>query len=244
MKSYRYLLFLLFIAAANTGCKKPGCTGNAGSVSRQERLLPAFSKLKLQDNIDLVLIQSDESKIEILGPQNIIANVQTVVQNEELIISNRTDCRWLRDANEKITARLFLKNITNLEYEGSGNVRNTDTLRLGSLWINSEIGAGNVELTVDISNLGVIILKENASMIMHGITRHVTTYTNARGILNLSDLKAENMYMIYSGLADTHIQVSGELEAIIRYRGDVYCKGNPVLKNTEYYSSGRLILQP
>lgn len=244
MKSYRYLLLLLFIAAANTGCKKPGCTGNAGSVSLQERLLPVFSKLKLQDNIDLVLIQSDESKIEILGPQNIIANVQTVVQNEELIISNSTDCRWLRNADEKITAKLFFKDISNIEYEGSGNISNTDTLKQEYLWINSEIGAGNVELTVDISNLGVIILKENASMTMHGITRNVSTYTNARGILNLSDLRTENMYMIYSGLADTHIQVSGELEAIIRYRGDVYCKGNPVLKNAEYYSSGRLILQP
>ncbi|MET0462532.1 MAG: DUF2807 domain-containing protein [Chitinophagaceae bacterium] len=244
MKYQTCLLFILIAVLISNGCKKPGCIGSAGSIITQERLLPSFNKLRLQDNIDLVLIKSDIEKVEISGPQNIIANVQTSVKEDELTVSNQTDCRWLRDPDEKITARLFLKNISNFEYEGSGNVSNADTLKLESLWINSETGAGNLELTIDMPSIGAIILKENASIKIHGKAENCATYTNARGLLDLSDLQTKKMYMIYSGLADTHIKVSEELDATIRYRGNVYCKGNPVVKRSDYFSSGRLILQP
>ncbi|MCG2614925.1 DUF2807 domain-containing protein [Terrimonas sp. NA20] len=244
MKPYLFFFFTLMIAIVTAGCTKPGCTGNAGPAAVQERDFPAFSTVRLQDNIDLVLIQSDDEKIEISGPQNIIANVQTVVANEELVISNQTGCRWLRDADEKVKVRLFVKDIALLKYEGSGNVSNMDTLKFKAFRINSETGAGNVELTVDMPYLAVIILKENASMIMHGKAGHVETYTNARGLLNLSDLKTKTMYMIYSGLADTHIQVADELDATIRYKGNVYCKGYPIIKRSDYFSSGQLFIQP
>jgi hypothetical protein len=244
MKHYSFFFFVLLIAVSTTRCKKPGCTGSAGVSTTQARQLSSFNKVRLQDNINLVLIQSDNDKIEITGPEGITANVQTIIENDELIISNETTCRWLRDTDEKVTARLYAKNISQLLYEGSGNVSNTDTLKFNDLRINSEIGAGIVELTVDMQRLAVIILKENASMIMHGKAGHVETYTNARGILNLSDLQTSTMYMIYSGLADTHIQVTDELDATIRYRGNVYCKGNPVVKRSDYFSSGQLFVQP
>lgn len=226
------------------GCKKPGCIGNAGPVTTQERPLQSFSKIELSDNIDLVLIQDNTEKLEITGPLNILPNIQAIVTDGLLTISNQTDCRWLRNPEEKIKVRLHFKDIFHFEYKGSGNVTNEDTLRVSSLWINSEIGAGIIDLKVNIGDLGVILLKENATMIVRGYTEHCSTFTNPRGILDLSSLQAQKMYMIYSGLADTHIQVSEELDATIRYKGNVYLKGNPNIIRQDYFSSGRLIKIP
>lgn len=240
----RILFLIILIVHLAYGCQKPGCIESAGALTTQERILPPFSKIELDDNIDLVLVQGDSEKMEITAPKNILPNIQANITNDVLSITNQTECRWLRNPDEKIKIRLYFKNISNFEYKGSGNVTNEDTLRLGSFWINSETGAGVIELKVNIGDLGVILLKENATMILHGYSEHCSTFTNPRGILNLSDLKAKKMYIIYAGLADTHIQVSDELDATIRYKGNVYCKGYPTITRQDYFSSGRLIMLP
>jgi len=238
------ILFICLIISILTGCKKPGCIGNAGPVTTQERPLQPFTKIELSDNIDLVLIQDNTERLEITAPQNILPNIQAIVTDGLLTISNQADCRWLRNPNERIKIRLHFKDISNFEYKGSGDVTNEDTLRMASFWVNSETGAGIIDLKVNIADLGATLLKESATMIIHGYAEHCSTYTNARGILDLSDLQAKKMYIIYSGLADTYIQVSEELDATIRYKGNVYCKGNPTIIRQDYFSSGRLIKIP
>lgn len=241
MKRIVLLLIHLAIAVSYYGCKKPGCLGSAGPRASQERVVADFTEVTLQDNIDLLLIQGDTEKIEISAAENILPNIQTVIINGVLTISNSADCRWMRSPDEKIEVRLHFKDLSLITYEGSGNITNMDTLRLTSLRINSETGAGNIELTVDNQSTGAIILKENAGMTLHGRTGYCETYCNARGLLNLEDLAVEKMYMIYSGLADTHVQVSEELDATIRYKGNVYYRGDPAITRSDYFSSGRLI---
>lgn len=245
MKTNIAFLFLLpVLTVILYSCQKPGCTGNAGPLTTQLRPLSSFSNVELRDNINVVLVQGDEEKIEITGPRNVIANVTTEVVNNTLTIANKTECRWLRDPDEKITARLYLKTLEGFEYNGSGNVTNEDTLRGRSMGFNSDDGAGIIDLNVNVDDITVRIFKENASMIFHGYAGRCATYNNARGILDLSELQTKSMYIIYSGLADTRVNVSEEIEAYVRYKGNVYCKGNPVIIRQEYFSSGRLIFTP
>lgn len=232
------------ITLVYSGCQKPGCIGNAGPIISQERPLMAFTRLTLEDNINYELVQNDTEKIKIDGPQNIIPNIQTEISEQTLIISNKTDCRWLRDASEKITVRVFFKNLTQINYEGSGDVTNLDTLKLNSLEISSEKGAGNVNLTLKTENLNVSNLKENAGFILRGLAKYCGIYSNARGQLSINDLSINNLTLIYSGLSDIYIQVTDALDATIRYKGNVYFKGNPAITRSDYFSSGRLIKIP
>lgn len=226
------------------GCKKPGCTGKAGNIITSERSLNAFSKIALEDNIDVVLVQSDTEKLEITGPANILPNIQAIISGDELTISNDTECRWLRDASEKIKAKLYFKELSYIDYRGSGNVTNEDTLHLNTLGISSETGAGIIELTINNNLVVPTIVKENASIILHGFSYSCSSYINARGVLNLSDLSVNDMEIVYSGLADTYMQVSGKLDATIRYKGNIHYKGNPDIIKADYFSSGRLIPWP
>lgn len=244
----KILTFILLILAASAvflpGCQKPGCTGNAGQVIVQERIITSFSNIQLRDNIDLVLVQGDTEKIEVTGPENILPNVQTILYGDSLVISNTTECRWLRSTDERIKVKVFFKTLDAFYYNGSGNVTNEDTLRLNTVRFISETGAGIIDLNVNLQYLNAVILKENASMIFHGQAATCDTYINARGILKLDELQTKRMYLIYSGLADTHVRVSDEIEAYVRYKGNVYCKGSPVVIKQEYFSSGRLIFVP
>ena len=227
-----------------SGCQKPGCVGHAGAVISQERLLSAFSMLTLEDNINFELIQSDTEKIEIDGPENILPNIQTEINGQTLTISNKTDCRWLRDAGEKIIVHIFFRDLTQINYNGSGDVTNLDTLKLNSLKVSSEEGAGNVNLILQAGYLNISNLKENAGFILKGTATYCGIYSNARGQLDLSELAINNLTIIYSGLADTHVQVMNSLDATIRYKGNIYYKGDPVVTRSDYFSSGRLIKIP
>ena len=237
-------LFILIVLITNTGCEKPGCLGKAGSRSSQTIPLSAFKQVRLTGNIDLVLKQGTTNSLTLEGPGNILPDISHTITDGKLLLENMATCRWARDPDEKITATLTFTDIDKLEYEGSGNVSNTDTLRLNALLVESFEGAGDVELTVANQYTGVFLHIENPGVKMHGSSVQCNTYTSARGLTDMRDFMVQNMVIEYGGLADTYINVTSTLSAIIYYKGNVYYKGNPSITRSERYSTGQLIARP
>ena len=241
MKNSIKLSLASLVFCFTISCKKPGCFEGGGSVSVVNHSLSSFNEIVLNDNINLVLIQDSTEDIKITAPDNIQPNIVLQVKNDVLTVSNTTECEWLRNPDEKVTAELSFKNIKKIDYRGSGNISNTGTLRLDALQIESSQGAGNIELTVDNRYTGSYIYQENAEVILHGKTESCYSYTNARGKIDFSDLTAKQMVIEYSSLADTYINVTDQLDAVIYYKGNVFYKGNPVVTRSDYYSTGRLV---
>ncbi|MEO5564078.1 MAG: head GIN domain-containing protein [Chitinophagaceae bacterium] len=238
------LIFSCIIAILLSSCKKPGCIGSAGPVIKITRPLATFNQLVLDNNINLVLTQGNEEKIEIEAPKNIEPNIKTTISGTTLTIMNDADCRWARDPGEKINVRLYFKDLREIDYKGSGDITNTDTLKLEHLSIGSSIGAGNINLTVDNVYTGSYILLENAGITWHGKSEVCFTYTNARGQSDMRDFVVKKMVIEYGGLADTYVNVTDELDAILYYKGNINYKGNPTITRNTQYSSGRLIKIP
>jgi hypothetical protein len=234
-----FILLLLF-----TGCKKPGCLGNPGRVITSTRPLSPFTELLLEDNINLVLVQGNEEKMEIEAPENMVPNIISTISGGKLTLQNETDCRWARNPDEKINVRLYFKTLGKIDYEGSGDITNTDTLRLDALQIETTFGAGSINLTVDNGYTGAYIFRESADITLHGKTDVCFTYTNARGQTDMADFVVKKMVIEYGGLGDTHVNVTDELNAIIFFKGNIYYKGSPVITRSTYYSTGTLIRTP
>ena len=208
------------------------------------RPLPPFDQLVIADNISVTLIQSAEEKIEITAPENILPNISGNVLQNILTLSNTTDCRWMRNASEKINVHLFFKDLKKLDYKGSGTITNTDTLELDALHIESSSGAGNIILTLNNRYTGSYISLENAAITLHGKSESCFTYTNNRGITDMSDFIVKKMVIDYEGLSDTYIHVTEELSAVIYHKGNIRYKGNPVIKKSISHSTGQLIEAP
>ncbi|HKZ67941.1 MAG TPA: DUF2807 domain-containing protein, partial [Chitinophagaceae bacterium] len=187
MKKFIIIICSISLLLFFSTCKKPGCFGSAGPVATISRQLPSFNELVLADNINLVLIQDTIEKMEIKAPQNMLSNITGNVSQNILTISNTTDCRWARNAAEKINVRLFFKDLQKFEYQGSGTVTNADTLKLDALHIESNTGAGNISLTLDTRYTGAYIFFENAGITLRGKSETCFTYTNNRGIMDMSD---------------------------------------------------------
>lgn len=244
MRVFIFLPLLIVTLLIYCGCSKPGCLGNEGQVITLTRTLGSFDTLVLEDNIDLVLVQGGENQAEITAGERIIPNIVTELDGRTLRIRNSTDCRWMRDANERAKVQLTFSGLSFIEYKGSGDISNLDTIRLAELRVESTIGAGDIELTIDNGLTVSIIFSENAGVIMHGKTDRYTCYTDARGQLDLSDLTAKTMHIEYGGLANTEVNAIEQLSVQINYHGNVYYSGSPIITSLKEYSTGRLIHRP
>jgi hypothetical protein len=226
------------------GCKKPGCVGNAGNITTVIRNLSSFNELVLDSKINLILTQSSENRLEITAPRNIEPNITSIISGNTLTIMNEGNCGWMRNPDETVTVRLFFKDIRLIDYKGSGNITNTDTLKLDHLHIQSFTGAGDIDLTMDNKYTGAYIMLENASIKLHGKSEVCFTYTNARGLADMRDFTVKKMVIEYGGLGDTYVNVTEDLDAILYFKGNIYYKGNPVISRNISYSSGKLIKVP
>jgi hypothetical protein len=226
------------------GCKKPGCLGNAGPVTTAIRNLSSFNEVVLDSKINLILTQSSENRMEITAPRNIEPNITSIISGNTLTIMNEGDCGWMRNPDETVTVHLFFKDLRLIDYKGSGNITNTDTLKLDHLYIQSFTGAGNIELTLDNYYTGAYIMLENASIKLHGRSETCFTYTNARGLADMRDFTVKKMVIEYGGLTDTYVNVTDDLDAILYFKGNINYKGDPVISRNISYGSGKLLKVP
>jgi hypothetical protein len=244
MSSRNLILVSCVLAIIFSACKKPGCLGSAGTVTTVTRNLNSFNELILDSKINVVLTQSTTNKIEITAPKNIEPNITSIINGNTLTIQNEGDCGWMRNPDETVNVHIYFQDLRNIDYKGSGNVTNTDTLRLEHLNISSFTGAGNIELTLDNIYTGAYIMLESAAIKLHGKSVSCFTYTNARGLADMRDFTVKRMVIEYGGLADTYVHVTEDLNATLYYKGNIYYNGNPVISKNLSYSSGKLINVP
>ena len=244
MKNRILISFICVTAIFISACKKPGCLGSAGQSTTVTRNLNAFNEIVLDSKINVVLTQSTMNKIEITAPKNIEPNITTVISGNTLTIQNEGDCGWMRNPDEIVNVHIYFQDLRNIDYKGSGNITNTDTLRLEHFNISSFTGAGNIELTMDNIFTGAYIMLESAGIKLHGKTESCFTYTNARGQADMRDFVAKRMVIEYGGLTDTYVNVTDDLNAILYYKGNIYYKGSPVISKNISYGTGKLIQAP
>lgn len=244
MKQQLHITFILLILLSGLqACKKPGCFDEAGSVTTVERKGASFHQIDLFDHVNLILTQDSVEKITVEAGSNLQPNISTEISNGILTIKNNTTCNWLRDPSEKINVYVSFKNLSLINYNGSGNITATDTLKLQRLGIYSEIGAGNVDLTLDAQQFFSYIYNENADFTIRGKADQCHTYTSSRATIDFSNLVVRYYNMGYGALKDTYIHVTEQIDLEIYYKGHVYYKGNPSIKTT-YHSTGRFIKNP
>jgi hypothetical protein len=244
MMRYKGTILLGCLLAIFAGCKKPGCLGSAGTVTTVTRNLTSFNELVLDSKINLILTQGSQNKIEITAPKNIEPNITTIISDNTLTIMNEGNCGWMRNPDETVSVHLYFTDLRKIDYKGSGNITNTDTLKLDHLQIESFTGAGDIELTLDNIYTGTYIMLENASIKLHGKSETCFTYTNARGLADMRDFTVKKMVIEYGGLGDTYVNVTDNLDAILYYKGNIFYKGDPVVSRNISYSSGKLLKVP
>jgi hypothetical protein len=246
-KEVRYLItsMLLILSLLIISCEKGQLldfakrTGKTVTVFRPVE--DVFTKIYLNDDVNLVITQGAVYEIKLEGGENLLSGVETNIIDSTLTIRNKNTFNWLRSYDYKITAYVTLPDLLDLRYEATSTVSNTDTLRGDSLFVVSTGGSGYINMLVDFNSTHFSINNGSVDMNISGKSGVNYIFSNGYGPFHCSDLKTTFTYISNFSSNDCYINVDYLLEYKIKGLGNIYYKGDPVLVPVILSGEGKLI---
>lgn len=230
------IVLLIFAVTLFSTCKKSSvldCFNNTGKIEKTERPVSYFHTIRLNDNVNLHLVQSNQDKLVLEAGTNLMRKIVTEVSEDSVLtISNENSCNWVRSYNKPINVYLNVKYLRYIEYRSVGNITNTDTLRLDSLQIDIFEGAGEIKLTLRTYVCAVNLHYGTADVILNGKGVANIFYLLGAGKIDAREFEADHVYLRNWSSNDMFVWADKFLSAEIKGLGNVYYKGKPGIESS------------
>lgn len=220
-------------------CQK-GCLTSTGKDMVSERASENFSHIQIYDNIDVVITQSNENRIQVKAGENIIDHIETSIENGVLIIRNNAKCNWMRSYTKKIEVKIAVKQLYEIEMRGIGEISSSNAIRSDSLMLNVWDAAGKADLTIETKKSTIRYHIGTADIIYRGKTRLSYISSNSYGPVDARDLESEQTYISTIGSNNNYVWATEILEATVGSIGNIYYKGDPTILKTIYNGNGKI----
>lgn len=179
-----------------------------------------FSSVKAYDRIQVMLVASNENKVEISGTR--ASEVQIVNNHGELKIKMDFD-KLLQ--GEAVEAKVFYKKITAVEASEGSSVTCQDTLKSLSFTVNAKEGA-EIKLKLETEKTNIII-SSGGIVELQGTTQNQDIVMKAGGILEASKLVSKQTTISVNAGGDASIYATDYVDAKVRAGGSILIYGKP-----------------
>lgn len=241
MRNFNFILLLL-ISSILGSCKKDvgDCFKSTGETTTEWRKAGEISHIILHNNINLTLIPSDTTGIEISAGNNLLSKIISEINGDTLVLSNTNSCNWVRDFSKEINAKVYVNKFTRLDYRSTGDVNCSDTLFCDSLIVNVYEGSGMIDILTVTPFLKSAIHYGTADIEISGHTQLSQVYSAGWGLIDNKNMISRFVYVTSLSTNDIYVNATETLSASIRRIGNIYYLGEPklVLDNP---GSGKLI---
>jgi Putative auto-transporter adhesin, head GIN domain len=239
MKTKTLFISMLVLSMLLVGCSLLPAAGvkviTPSSVNVSEnRDVSSFNAIEFSTLGKVNIIQGDQESLNISGPDNLVPEISTTVNNGTLTIKNKENITIKPLSTENpLTFTIVVKDLTSLAVSGLGDVQ-IETLSTPSMTIDMS-GAGRVvqnqittdKLDISLSGLG--------GMDISGQTPQATIEISGAGGVNAPDLQIGTANVTVSGLGGATLWVTDQLTGEISGAGSISYYGNP---QTNTSSSG------
>lgn len=239
--SILFLVAILFLGS----CKKDQIFGFANSTGKIVTISRSvdnnFSRILLNDNVNLVITQGNTYSIKLEGGENLLPGIATLISDSLLTIKNTNTFNWMRSYDKEITAYVTLPHIFELEYQATSRVSNFDTIREDSLTVSATGGSGYIDLTIKTGTSKLSIINGSVDMKIQGITGVNFIYSGGYGPFRCTDLRSDFLFMRNASTNDCYVTVKKHFEYEITNLGNIYYSGNPPEISGSVTGDGKLI---
>ncbi len=225
-------------------CKREGklCLKKAGDKVESTVQLNSFTRLIAQDNIDFIIVPSNEHKMEIECGENILPVISHSIQGDSLLVTDNSSCKWFRDYDKSaVTIRLYVSNLEEIKLYHGGNISCTDTLRSSILELQAFDSGGSFELMVNVDTLSTGLHTGPGNALITGICETAFCYSAGDGLIDHRNLRAKTCYVNHSGQNDFYIWSTNYAGLQLYREGNIYLKGNPPIIEGTFSGEGKLI---
>ena len=239
------LFIIAVVIIAFNSCRKNSplldCFTATGSDITQVRQSGRFDKIRVYNNVNLVLSQSEENTVEIRCGDKIIDNVRTSIDETGwLTIENTNRCNWVRSFEREIIAYVGVKNLHEIEYRSSGDISSENTITSDSLMLNVWEGAGQVNIDIDVHKNFIYFHIGTADVYYTGNVHLSYISATSFGPVDVRNLTSTYTYINSDGSNNCYVGPCSFLNATINSIGNIYYIGDPEI-NLDDRGDGELI---
>ncbi|MCC6400000.1 MAG: DUF2807 domain-containing protein [Flavobacteriales bacterium] len=227
----RVLPFLLVLF----GCQPEqwdDCVTSTGAQRVEERSPGVFHRVVAEDRIDLLLEEREPGTVAVEGGAHLLEQVVTEVKDGTLTVRNENRCNWVRSFRPRITVRVPLQAVVELELRGTGDVHAADTVRQPVFRIEQRNAQGTVELPLAVDTSYVGLHTGAGDVRLSGRCSVAYLYSGYMGPIDAGALVAQEVNVNNSGVADIICRAQQRLNVQLFDVGDVRYYGDPVLQAT------------
>ena len=243
------ILSCIFLISCNSE-NASDCFQKSGAIVRNEVSVSDFTKITVFENVNLVLKQGDETKVEIETGEFLKNEVVVTVEDDQLLLRDTNDCNYVR-AYGMTTIYVTAPNITEIRSSTGGFVHSEGVLTYANMkllsesFINteSETTDGEFDLQLDTQNLSVVV-NGIAYFKLRGMTE-ILDLTIAAGDsrIETKELISQSVNLNHRGSNDMFINPQQSIKGVIRGTGDVISYKRPEEVEVEELFNGRLLFR-
>ncbi len=242
------LLIFFFLLSACNGENVPDCFQNEGARVSEVVPVDSFDRIIVFENIELVLIQGDEQRVEIETGEFLRNDVSAKVIDGELVLRDENNCNFFRDYNTTI---IYVTSPDLVEVRSSTgfSVRSQGTLNFTDLTLISESFTRPENETTD-GSFDLDLNVETARIVVNGIAyfklrgnaeNFDVTVAAGDSRVEAEGLTARAVIINHRGSNDILVNPQESIEGSIRSTGDVLSFNRPPIVEVDEVFNGRLI---
>jgi hypothetical protein len=197
----------------------------SGRVIQEKRDVHGFSEVRLAGAGDLSIQQSGQESLTIEADDNILPKIRTDVEGGTLVI--RVERGVSISPSVTIRYRLTVKELTELELSGSGQIR-TSSLRSQDLSVRLP-GSGEIRFDELTANTLTAEISGSGKIEVPGKVVSQKVHISGSGDYDGRNLQSRSADISVSGSGDSIIWVQDDLSAHISGSGTVDYYGNPTV---------------
>ncbi len=237
------LVFLVVISITLGSCKKDvgDCFKSTGKITSEWREAGKIKNIILHNNINLTLVPSDSTGIEISAGKNLLSKITSELKGDTLELSNTNSCNWVRDFSKEINAKVYVNNFCRLDYRSTGDVNCNDTIYSDSLIVNVYEGSGSINILSVTPLLKSAIHYGTADIKISGYTHLSQVYSAGWGLIDNRNMISTFVYVKSLSTNDIYVNATETLSTLIIGIGNIYYKGNPINISVDNQGSGKLL---
>lgn len=228
-------------------CKKAEdrkCFKSSGEKTSITGYFGEFTKLRLEKKLNYVLVQDDSNYVKLTGGKNLLNFVNIVLSNDgSLEISNTNKCNFLRDMSQLIEVEIHFKELTYIDYIGSGKLTCKDTLHFDVFEIIFFDASGSYDLTVDANQFYTTVTDGMQDFTLRGKANYASLTIRGNAYGDASNLTVkDDLYVSNKSVGDVYVNAdSCNFSGYIDGKGNVFYKGTPSSTNFELLNEGKFI---
>ena len=201
--------------------------------SQTEKAVGDFNKITAFDQIDVILIQSDENKVVLNGSGS--NEVELVNKNGELKI--RMPFTKLL-SGDNISATVYYKKIEAIEANEGSHIASDDVFKSVAFDIKAKEGA-QIKLKLDVARLTVRV-GNGSTVTVSGTAKNQDVLVNSGGIYEAERLETNQTIITANAGGDADVYATDLVDAKVRAGGDIRIFGKPKQINQKIIAGGTI----